>query len=134
LKYFLEIEIAHSPKGLFISQRKYALDLLKETRKLGCKPISTPIDSKYKLNTEDGEPLNDINYFQRLVGRLIYLTVTRPDISYSVSQISKFMYALRTTHVNVIDRILRYLKRTPKKEIWIKNNKSNDVCDYFDAD
>jgi Reverse transcriptase (RNA-dependent DNA polymerase) len=117
LKYFLGIEIARSPKGLFISQRKYALDLLKETGKLGCKPVSTPIDSKYKLNTEDGEPLNDINYFQRLVGRLIYLTVTRPDISYSVSQIRKFMHAPQTTHVNAIDRILRYLKGTPRKGI-----------------
>jgi hypothetical protein len=56
--------------------RKYILDLLKETGKLGCKPVSTPIDNKYKLNTEDGESVEDINHFQRLVGRLIYLTVT----------------------------------------------------------
>jgi Reverse transcriptase (RNA-dependent DNA polymerase) len=61
LKYFLGIEIVRSPKGLFISQRKYTLDLLKETEKLGCKLVSTPIDSKYKLNTKDCEPLNDIN-------------------------------------------------------------------------
>jgi hypothetical protein len=61
LKYFLGIEIAHSLKGLFISQRKYTLDLLKETGKLGCKPTTTPIDSKVKLNTEKGEPLDDIN-------------------------------------------------------------------------
>jgi Reverse transcriptase (RNA-dependent DNA polymerase) len=59
LKYFLEIEITHSPKSLFISQRKYTLDLLKETGKVGCKPTSTPIDSKVKLNTEDGELLED---------------------------------------------------------------------------
>jgi Reverse transcriptase (RNA-dependent DNA polymerase) len=80
LKYFLGIEIARSPKGLFISQRKYIFDLLKETGKLGCKPVTTPIDNKCKLNTEDGEPVEDINHFQRLVSRLIYLTVTRPDI------------------------------------------------------
>jgi Reverse transcriptase (RNA-dependent DNA polymerase) len=53
LKYFLGIEIAHSPKGLFISQRKYIIDLLKETEKLGCKPASTPMDRKCKLNTEE---------------------------------------------------------------------------------
>ena len=92
LKYFLGIEVAFSNKGLLISQRKYILDLLKETGKLGCKPASTPIDNKYKLNTEDGEPLEDINKFQRLVEKLIYLTVTRSDISFSVSQISKFMH------------------------------------------
>jgi Reverse transcriptase (RNA-dependent DNA polymerase) len=61
LKYFLGIKIAHSPKGLFISQRKYVIDLLKETRKLGCKLASTPMDSKCKLNTEEGKPLEDIN-------------------------------------------------------------------------
>jgi hypothetical protein len=61
LKYFLGIEIAHSPKSLFISQRKYVIDLLRETKKLGCKPASTPMDSKYKLNTEDEKPLEDIN-------------------------------------------------------------------------
>jgi phage terminase small subunit len=57
LKYFLGIEIVRSPKRFFISQRKYILDLLKETRKLGCKPVST--NNKYKLNTEDGEPVED---------------------------------------------------------------------------
>jgi hypothetical protein len=67
--------------------------ILKATEKLGYKPVSTMIDNKYKLNTEDGEPVKDINYFQRLVGRLIYLTVTRPDISFSMSQISKFIHA-----------------------------------------
>jgi hypothetical protein len=89
---------------------------------------------KYKLNTEDGEPLEDINYFQRFVGRLIYLTMTRPDISYSVSQVSKFMHAPRTSHLNAIERILRFLKGIPRKGIWMKNNKTNDICGYSDAD
>jgi Reverse transcriptase (RNA-dependent DNA polymerase) len=134
LKYFLGIEIAHSTKGLFISQRKYTLDLLKETGKLGAKPVTTPIDSNYKLNPEDGELLEDIGQYQRLVGKLIYLTVTRPDISYVVGQVSKFMQAPRKPHLDAIDRILRYLKGTPGNGIWMKNNKSNEVCGYADAD
>jgi Reverse transcriptase (RNA-dependent DNA polymerase) len=85
LKYFFRIEIAHSLKGLFISQRKYVFGLLKEIKKLGSKPVSTPIDSNVKLNTEDGEPLKDIHHFQRLIEKLIYLTVNRPDMSFAVS-------------------------------------------------
>jgi hypothetical protein len=72
------------------------LDLLREIRKLGYKTISTPIDSKVKLNTDNGEPINNINQFQRLVGELIYLTVTRSDISFAISQISQFMNSPQT--------------------------------------
>jgi hypothetical protein len=64
LKYLLGIEVAHSSKGLFISQSKCTLNLLKKTGKIGCKPASIPIDSKDKLNIENGEPLEDINQFQ----------------------------------------------------------------------
>jgi hypothetical protein len=110
------------------------LDLLKETEMLGCKAVSTPIDYKCKLNSEDGDVLDDINQFQRLVGKLIYLTVTRPHISYHIDQVSKFMHASRIPHLEAITRILRYLKGTPDKGILIKNNNSNDVCGYFDAD
>jgi hypothetical protein len=108
--------------------------LLKEIRKLGCKPVSTPIDSNMKLNTEDGDPLEDINHFQRLVGKLIYLTVTRPDMSFAVSQISKFMHSPRTPHLDAINRILRYLKGTPGKEIWMRKNNTNAICGYSNAD
>jgi hypothetical protein len=68
------------------------------------------------------------------MGKLVYLTVTRPDISYSVSQVSKFMHAPRTPHLEVIMKILRYLKGTPGKEILMKNNNSTEVCGYSDAD
>jgi hypothetical protein len=98
------------------------------------KPVSTPIDSRNKLNCEDEDALSNINLFQRLVDKLIYLTVTRPDISYSVSQVSKFMHAPRTPHLEAVTKILRYLKGTHGKEILMKNNKSNEVCGHFDAD
>jgi hypothetical protein len=108
--------------------------LCKKIRKLECKPTSTPIDSKRKLNTEDDEPLEDINQYQRLVEKLIYLMVTRPDHAFAVSQVSQFMHAPRSTHMESIDRILRYLKRTPGKGILMRKNNSNDICGYIDAD
>jgi hypothetical protein len=99
-----------------------------------CKPLSTVIDSNIKLNTEDGELVKDINHFQRLVDKLIYLTVTRSDLSFVVSQISKFMHSLRISYLDVINRILRYLKGTPGKGIWIKKNETHAICGYSDAD
>jgi hypothetical protein len=73
-------------------------------------PAKTPIETNVKFNNEDGEPLKDINHFQKLIEKLIYLTVTRPDLSFVVSQISQFMHAPRTPHLEAIDRILKYLK------------------------
>ena len=74
LKYFLGMEVARSRKGIVVSQRKYILDLLKETGMLGCKPINTPMDSQKKLGIEKESTPVDRGRYQRLVGRLIYLT------------------------------------------------------------
>ena len=101
LKYFLGIEIARSPKGIVLSQRKYVLDLLCETGMLGCRPASTPIDANHKLSAESGDPLNKERY-QRLVGRLIYLCHTRPDISYAVSVVSRYMHDPRSGHLDAV--------------------------------
>ncbi|RVW95985.1 putative inactive ATP-dependent zinc metalloprotease FTSHI 5, chloroplastic [Vitis vinifera] len=85
LKYFLGMEVARSRKGIVVSQRKYILDLLKETGMLGCKPIDTPMDSQKKLGIEKESTPVDRGRYQRLVGRLIYLSHTRPDIGFAVS-------------------------------------------------
>jgi hypothetical protein len=114
LRYFLGIEIARSPKGIVLSQRKYVLDLLSESGMTGCRPVSTPIDPNRKLCAESGEPVNRESY-QRLVGRLMYLCHTRPDISYAVSVVSRYMHDPRSDHLNVVYRILRYLKSCPGK-------------------
>jgi hypothetical protein len=78
--------------------------------------------------------LKDINHFQRLIEKLIYLTVTRPDLAFVVSQISQFMHAPRTPHIEAINRILRYLKGSPGKGILMKRNNTNDICGYSDTD
>ena len=80
LKYFLGIEVAHSRHGISLSQRKYTLDFLQDTGMLGCQPASTLMDPNSKLSVEFGELLSNPSMYQRLVGRLIYLTNTRPDL------------------------------------------------------
>ena len=85
LKYFLSTEVARSKHGIFISQRKYILDLLQETGMLGCKSNDTPIDPNLKLDEDLNGTLVDKGSYHRLVGKLIYLSYTRLDIAYVVS-------------------------------------------------
>ncbi|RVW23954.1 Retrovirus-related Pol polyprotein from transposon TNT 1-94 [Vitis vinifera] len=109
LKYFLGMEIARSKKGIVVSQRKYVLDLLNETRMLGCKPAETPMDTTVKLEESDGSAPVDKGRYQRLVGKLIYLSHTRPDIGFSVSVVSQFMNNPTEKHMTAVIRILRLL-------------------------
>ncbi|XP_030460809.2 uncharacterized mitochondrial protein AtMg00810-like [Syzygium oleosum] len=134
LKYFLGIEVARSKEGIFLSQRKYVLDLLAEVGMLDCKPADTPIVQNHKLGKyPDQVPTNKERY-QRLVGRLIYLSHTRPDIAYAVSVVSQFMHAPSEEHMNVVYRILRYLKSAPGRGIMFANNDHLVVEGYTDAD
>ena len=84
LKYFLGIEVARSKASILLSQRKYVLDLLTEVGLLECKPVDTPIVHNHRLREySDQVPIDKVRY-QRLVGKLIYLSHTRPDIAYAI--------------------------------------------------
>ncbi|XP_057514198.1 uncharacterized mitochondrial protein AtMg00810-like [Actinidia eriantha] len=134
LKYFLGIEIAHSKQGIFISQQKYIIDLLKETGKLACKPVSTPIEPNHKLGEAEEDIAVNREMYQRLVGRLIYLSHTRPDIAYAVSVISQFMHNPKEIHLQAVDRVLQYLKGSPGKGILFKRGDEMILETYTDAD
>ncbi|XP_016719155.1 uncharacterized mitochondrial protein AtMg00810-like [Gossypium hirsutum] len=134
LKYFLVMEVARSKIGISISQRNYILDLLSEVGMLGCKPAKTPMEFNLKLGTdEDGKEV-DRGRYQHLVGKLIYLSHTRPDITFGVSVISQYMHAPREKHLEATYKILRYLKGTPGKGLHFKKTASRIVEIYTDAD
>ena len=101
-KYFLGMEVVQSKRGILVSQRKYVLDLLKETGMLGCKPADTPMDSNSKLGSKDDSAPVDKGRCQRLVGKLIYLSHTKPDISSAVSVVSQFMNNPIEEHIEVV--------------------------------
>ncbi|XP_020229223.1 uncharacterized protein LOC109810225 [Cajanus cajan] len=107
--------MAHSNKGISICQHKYCLDLIKEFGLMGCKPSSTPMDDSMHLHQDSSEPLNDPLSYRRLVGRLIYLTSTRPDIVFATQQLSQFMLAPTQTHLQSALRVIHYLKGYPGK-------------------
>ena len=112
LKYFLGIEIAQSNSGVVMSQKKYVLDILEEIGMLDCKFVDTPMDPNVKLVLGQGEPLRDPRRYRRLIGRLHYLTITRPDISFLVSIVSQFLQSPCDSHWDVVVRILHYIKGT----------------------
>ena len=99
LKHFFGIEVARSKQGIFISQHKYDIDLLREIGMMTSKPIATTIEQNHRLSEALGEKKVDRKIYQRLVGRLIYLAHTRPNIAYSVSVISQFMHDPREIHI-----------------------------------
>nr|KYP33440.1 Copia protein [Cajanus cajan] len=133
LKYFLGIEVAHSKKGIFISQQKYIIDLLKETGKTACKLASTPVDPNIKLGSAEEDVAVDKEMYQRLVGRLIYLSHTRPDIAFAMSLVIQFMHQPREAHLQVALRIVQYLKGTSERGILFKQNKNVSLEAYMDV-
>ncbi|KAG7536929.1 GAG-pre-integrase domain [Arabidopsis suecica] len=137
LKYFLGIEVCRSKEGLFLSQRKYTLDLLSQVGKLGAKPAKTPLEDDYKASRKgelDNKPFEDVTQYRRLVGKLIYLTITRPDICFAVNVVSQHMQAPTLHHWNMVNRILKYLKGAPGQGIWMGCNKNTELVGYCDAD
>ncbi|KAH9718181.1 retrovirus-related pol polyprotein from transposon RE1 [Citrus sinensis] len=135
LKYFLGIEVSRSKGGIFLSQRKYALDLLHEMGMTACQPIDTPIKEGLKFCiTSDQVPVDKRRY-QRLIGRLMYLSHTRPDLAYALSVVSQFMHNPGEQHMKAVMRILRYLKTNPGKGIiFAKNEDYSNIEVYTDAD
>ena len=92
LHYFLSFEIKQSEEGIFVSQEKYAKDLLKRFEMLNCKETATPMNINEKLRLEDGTKMVNAKLFKSLVGGLIYLTHTRSDITFSIGVVTRFMH------------------------------------------
>ncbi|CAL1357037.1 unnamed protein product [Linum trigynum] len=136
LKYFLGIEVARSPAGIILSQRKYTLDILHDAGVAGARPSSFPMEQNHTL-TRPGpasDEVVDASSYRRLVGRLLYLTVTRPDITYAVNVLSQFVHAPRPEHVTAAHRVLRYLKTAPGQGLFFPSDSSLTLTAYCDAD
>ena len=99
---------------------------------LGCKPSDTPIKARNRMES-DGKPV-DREKYQRLVGRLIYLSHTRPDIAFAVSVVSQYMHSPKESHLEAVYKILRYLKGSPGRGLFFKKSDSKKVEIYTDAD
>ncbi|XP_021974345.1 secreted RxLR effector protein 161-like [Helianthus annuus] len=134
LKYFLGIEVVRTSEGLVLSQRKYTLDILEDCGLQGCRPSSFPIEPNLKLDKGETEQKIGNSLYRRMVGRLLYLQATRPDITYAVNVLSQFVSDPRQNHLNAAHRVLRYLKATVGQGILLPRSGGYNLTAYCDSD
>ncbi|CAM8906796.1 unnamed protein product [Rhodiola kirilowii] len=134
LKYFLGLEVARSKSGIFLHQKKYAVDLLGEYDMLDCKPAKTPLPIKHQLSLSTAALIDDSMLYRKLVGKLIYLTITRPDLSHSVHILSQYMQAPTLDHMKAAHRLLRYIKKAPAQGLFFSATSKLVLSAYCDAD
>ncbi|XP_062114456.1 uncharacterized mitochondrial protein AtMg00810-like [Humulus lupulus] len=108
----LGIEVAYSPRGYLLSQSKYIADILDQAHLSDARTVDTPLELNFRYSSSDGVALSDPSLYRTLVGSLVYLTITRPDIAYAVHIVSQFVASPTTVHWAAVLRILRYLRGT----------------------
>ena len=134
LSYFLGLEVTSSSDDYYLFQAKYASDFLSKVGITDNKTISTPLEYNAKLTPLDGEPISNATRYHQLVGSLIYLTVTRLDISHVVGMVNKFMDAPHFVHYAAVLRILRYVKGTLYHGLHYSSRSSLELYAYSNAD
>ncbi|CAL1375545.1 unnamed protein product [Linum trigynum] len=134
LKFFLGVEVARSPSGIVLNQRKYAMDILEDSGLTGGRPSAFPMEQHNQLALAETPPITDPGQYRRLIGRLLYLTITRPDIQYAVNFLCQFIDSPKREHVEAAARILRYLKRAPGQGLFFPSASSLTLQAYCDAD
>ncbi|XP_047269363.1 secreted RxLR effector protein 161-like [Capsicum annuum] len=147
LKYFLGIEFARSKHGILMHQRKYSLELIAETGLSGAKPSATYVDTNTKQTIKEfgdyikstessvvNDSLADQGKYQRLIGKLLYFTTTRPDISFAVQTLSQYLQQPKHYHMEAAMRVVRYIKNNPGQGVLLSGKSNTDITTYYDAD
>ncbi|XP_057443849.1 uncharacterized mitochondrial protein AtMg00810-like [Lotus japonicus] len=137
LSYFLGIEFLRTEKGVFMSQKKYALEVLKRFNLLDCNYVTTPVDCGIVLTKADTGKAVDSTMYKQIVGSLRYLCCSRPEISYGVGLVSRFMENPKESHFMAAKRILRYVKGTIDHGVLFPGrayNLRSEMIGYVDAD
>ncbi|KAL0367758.1 UNVERIFIED_CONTAM: Secreted RxLR effector protein [Sesamum radiatum] len=134
MSYYLGIEVKQRDDGIFISQERYAKEILKRFEMKNCMPVSTPVEYGFKLSSrQNGKKINS-TYFKSLIESLKYLTCTRPDILFGVRLVTRHMKAPTTSHLKVAERILRYIQETFDHVIFYKSSQDFELVSYCNSD
>ncbi|WRX18223.1 Reverse transcriptase [Theobroma cacao] len=134
LKYFLGLQIKQSEEGIFINQERYTHDMLKKFDVLKLKSTSTPMSPSIKLDLDEKGKDVDQKLYRGMIGSLLYLTASRPDIQFCVCLCARFQSQPKESHLTAVKRIFRYLIDTQKLRIWYSRNSTLNLVGYSDAD
>ncbi|GKV39929.1 hypothetical protein SLEP1_g47623 [Rubroshorea leprosula] len=134
MSYFLGLEIKQCGNGIFLSQKKYAQDMMKKFNMGYSKPISTPLVLNCKMSKNDGSAYVDASWYRSIIGSLLYLTATRPDIMFVASLLSRYMSSPTQVQLSVAKRVLKYVNGTIDYGIWFIKNDHGCLLGYSDSD
>ncbi|GMI87432.1 hypothetical protein HRI_002412500 [Hibiscus trionum] len=136
LDYFLGMQATTCADGLFLSQRKYVFELLQRTQMQDARPADTPMAVSPKLSRYDSEPFLEVAKYRSIVGALLYVCHTRPDIAYAVNRVAQYMQTPTVSHWKAVKRVLRYLKGTLEFGLWfpVQVSTHSALVAFSDAD
>jgi hypothetical protein len=134
LTFFLGIQVKQTKQATFVHQGKYTKDLMKKFNMTELKSVSTPMSSAASLGPDEDGDVVDQREYRSMIGSLLYLTATRPDIQFAVGLCARFQSFPRYSHRTAVQRVFRYLKHTLEFEIWYSASSSLDLVGFFDAD
>ncbi|GJX22602.1 hypothetical protein Tco_0227047 [Tanacetum coccineum] len=134
LTFFLGLQVKQQPDGIFISQDRYVPDILKKFDFWSIRTATTPIESnKPRVKDEDGVDV-DVVVYKSMIGSLMYLTASRPDIMFDVCACARFQVTPKASHLNAVKRIFRYLKHQPKLGLWYPKDSPFELEPFLDSD
>ena len=134
LNFFLGLQIKQTDNGIFINQSKYTKELLKKFDINSQKSSDTPMSSSLKLTKDENGPSEDVTRYRGMIGSLLYLTASRPDIMYSVCACARFQADPKRSHFTAVKKIFKYLKSTCDVGLWYPKNQPLDLVSFSDAD
>ena len=126
--------MVQTPQGIWLLQKQYVLDMLKKYGMIACKPLATPMEQNVKLRPDVGDVLEDPTMYTKIVGSLIYATLTQPGMSHDVGVLSQFMQLPRKPHLDAAHRVLHYAKSMLNYGLFYAHGVDVEVFGYTDAD
>ncbi|KAJ9542293.1 hypothetical protein OSB04_028799 [Centaurea solstitialis] len=134
LTFFLGLQVKQKADGIFINQSKYVASMLQKFGMNDAKPASTPMETHKHLTADaEGEEV-DVHNYRSMIGSLMYLTASRPDIMFAVCVCARYQVRPKESHLHAVKRIFKYLKGQPRLGLWYPNDSSFDLVAYTDSD